>query len=416
MEKFRILHSFVQARWFSNFSNRNSLKVHQEKLWKKQISFIKKRSFYYSQRSDFPIMSKELFMKNFDHINTVGISKEEALALALESEKARQFDKKLKGITVGLSSGTSGHRGLFLVSDKERSLWAGTILAKVLPRGNILGHRVAFFMRANSELYETIQSRFIHFKFFDMLDDMEENIEKVKKFKPTILVAPPSCLSQIAAHNHKKEILPQKIISIAEVLENRDADLLKQSFSLDVIHQIYQCTEGFLGVTCAQGSLHINEDFIIVEKEYLDKHRFFPIITDLRRHSQPIIRYRLNDILIEKKSPCPCGSPFLALEKIEGRQDDMFEFEGPNGKINIFPDFIRRCLLFVDGITEYRVQQVAQDKVYVLADNLTEQNMIDIINEFKNLAEKNIFNMPKVYFKPYKYQENKKLRRIEKLC
>lgn len=48
------------------------------------------------------------------------------------------------------------------------------------------------------------------------------------------------------------------------------------------------------------------------------------MVTDLERKAQPIIRYRLNDILVERKEPCGCGSPFLALEKIEGREDDVF--------------------------------------------------------------------------------------------
>ena len=72
-------------------------------------------------------------------------------------------------------------------------------------------------------------------------------------------------------------------------------------------------------------------------------------MTDLERKAQPIIRYRLNDILVERKEPCGCGSPFLALEKIEGREDDVFSFKGKDGRnVPVFPDFIRRCILFGD--------------------------------------------------------------------
>ena len=70
--------------------------------------------------------------------------------------------------------------------------------------------------------------------------------------------------------------------------------------------------------------LHLNEDIVYIEREYLDDRRFVPVVTDLERKAQPIIRYRLNDILVERKEPCGCGSPFLALEKIEGREDDVF--------------------------------------------------------------------------------------------
>ncbi len=63
------------------------------------------------------------------------------------------------------------------------------------------------------------------------------------------------------------------------------------------------------------------------KKEYLDDSRFYPIITDFKRTSQPIYRYRLNDILVEEKSPCPCGSVFTRIAKIEGRSDDIFYFK-----------------------------------------------------------------------------------------
>ena len=86
-----------------------------------------------------------------------------------------------------------------------------------------------------------------------------------------------------------------------------------------------------------------------IEREYLDRNRFVPIVTDFQRKAQPIIRYRLNDILVEKESPCGCGSPFLALEKIEGREDDIFVFlDGKGQKKTVFPDFIRRCVLFAE--------------------------------------------------------------------
>ena len=53
----------------------------------------------------------------------------------------------------------------------------------------------------------------------------------------------------------------------------------------------------------------------MLKKEYLDDNRFYPIITDFKRTSQPIYRYRLNDILVEEKSPCPCGSVLLESRK-----------------------------------------------------------------------------------------------------
>lgn len=415
-EELMIIHNFIRTRWFSNFSSKKALRKHQQKLFNKQLAFIKQNSMFYKEKDNLPIIDKKIFMDKFNDINTVGIDKDQAMKFAIECEKTREFTKKLNGVTVGLSSGTSGHRGIFLVSDRERAMWAGTVLAKLLPKWHLFGVRVAFFMRANSELYETIQSSIIKFKFFDMLKDMDDNLSELQEFQPTLLVAPPSCLLTIAHWNNAQQIKPKKVISIAEVLEDVDAEVIKSELNVDIIHQVYQCTEGFLGTTCEYGTLHINEDVIQIEKEQLDEKRFIPIITDLKRRSQPIIRYRLNDVLVEKKEPCKCGSPFLALEKIEGRQDDVFEFENDNGKVYIFPDFIRRCILFAEDVGEYKVQQISNHEVTVLADDLNEKSKQQIISEFKKLAENYKIPVPTITFKPYEFDSTKKMKRVEKLC
>ncbi|MFR2693157.1 MAG: hypothetical protein ACLTBV_21985 [Enterocloster bolteae] len=60
-------------------------------------------------------------MEHFDELNTVGIGREEALEFAVLAERQRNFSPK-QGLTVGLSSGTSGKQGIFLVSDDEKPL------------------------------------------------------------------------------------------------------------------------------------------------------------------------------------------------------------------------------------------------------------------------------------------------------
>jgi len=85
------------------------------------------------------------------------------------------------------------------------------------------------------------------------------------------------------------DIQPTKIISIADVLESQDKLYIEAIFG-QTVHQIYQSTEGFLGATCELGTIHLNEDSIIFEKEWINKKqgKFIPIITDLQRQTQPI--------------------------------------------------------------------------------------------------------------------------------
>ena len=51
-------------------------------------------------------------MTHFNELNTQGVDRDEALDLAIESEKTRNFTELKGEIAVGLSSGTSGRSGL----------------------------------------------------------------------------------------------------------------------------------------------------------------------------------------------------------------------------------------------------------------------------------------------------------------
>ena len=420
MSKLRILSTYLQFR-NRLFTSRKKLEAYQQKKLKKHLEFVTEKSAFYRkykghELKDFPMIDKGIMMENFDTINTVGIKKEEALEFAVNAERTREFGDKLKNITVGLSSGTSHSRGAFLVEKTETEKWAGFVLAKFLPHGILGKYKIAFFMRANSNLYQSVGSKNIRFEFYDIYADMDKNIEKLGKNGADILVAQPSALLMIAAALDEKKINihPETVISIAEVLEKEDEERIKKSFGTDVIHQVYQCTEGCLATTCKYGTLHLNEDIVFIEKEYIDKNRFIPIITDFERTSQPIVRYRLNDVLVEKKEKCRCGSACTALEKIEGREDDVFIFHGEEKEIKIFPDFIRRCILFSGNISDYRIVQQADGSISIYAD-IDDKMKEKVTGEFKKLAEDNGFKLPEIRFEKYAYDKNRKLKRVERV-
>lgn len=396
--------------------NKEQLKRYQERKIAKLLTFVCRRSAYYASYAGkpleaFPIMDKITMMEHFNAINTVAIDRDEALKLAIDGEKKRKFTNKLKHISVGLSSGTSSHRGIFLVDSREQVKWAGYILARFIPKCLLKGHKIAFFMRADNNLYQSLNSKSVEFVFFDIYQNMEENICHLEALKPDIIVGQPSVLLEI----RKAKVSPAMVISIAEVLETKDGKTLADAFHVPFIHQVYQCTEGCLATTCLNGNLHLNEDIVHIEKEYLDQKRFLPIITDFSRTSQPMLRYRLNDILVEKTGKCPCGSPFTMLEHIEGREDDVFLFDGPDGRIvKVFPDFIRRCILFVPHVPEYKILQKKDGGILVYAD-IGEDTRDAVTAEFEKLANDKQFLLPEIVFEAYFYDKKRKLKRIESM-
>jgi putative adenylate-forming enzyme len=282
--------------------------------------------------------------------------------VALRAEQSRDFSPVLRGFTVGLSSGTSGHRGIFLAGPWEQAAWAGNILSRTIHRLRLRRLRVAFFLRSNSNLYEKVGGLLVQFRFFDLMMPLDEAVGKLNAFMPHIIVGPPSLLGFLAAAREAGRLRaqPERLVSVAEVLEPQDAERIAGVFGAPV-HQIYQCTEGLLAVSCELGSLHIQEDIVVLQMEPLpgEPGRVTPIVTDLWRTTQPIIRYRLNDVLRLDPEPCGCGSPFRVIAAIEGRCDDILYFErAEGGRRPFFPDTIRRMvLLAAPDIEDYHAVQ-----------------------------------------------------------
>ncbi|WP_339837155.1 F390 synthetase-related protein [Paenibacillus sp. FSL R7-0272] len=431
----RIVTHYLLARGLRRWRTRAQLELWQERRIIRHVERIRAQSPFYqkwwgdlnaSEWRQFPQIEKTVMMQYFDTLNTVGITKEEALILAGESEDTRNFKQSsIQGVTVGLSSGTSGNRGIFLVSDREQDAWTGTVLAKLLPGGLWKPAKIAFFLRANSNLYESVKRGKLQFQYFDLLERVDVLIERMKEYQPTVWVAPPSMLRILADAYQQGRLthVPQKIISVAEVLDPLDRKVLEHVFG-QTVHQVYQCTEGFLGATCEHGTIHLNEDIVHIEKEYIDPatRRFVPVITDFSRTSQPIIRYRLNDILTEAAAPCACGSLFTAIERIEGRCDDTLYFSHTYEEkaVSVFPDFISRAVIAASpAIQHYRVVQrgsgMLEVSIRVSEEVGQEQAQAAVLQELGKLAGRLQCVLPEVQFVPYTYEAGiTKLRRVER--
>src|SRR5262249_29659221 len=132
----RVAGAFARARWGYRFANRDALLAWQQRhLTRFLRDHIGRSSFYRGLRGarlgDLPVVDKATMLANFAGFNARGISLDRALDVAVSAEQSRDFAPTIDGITVGLSSGTSGTRGVFLVSPAERATWAGLILARV---------------------------------------------------------------------------------------------------------------------------------------------------------------------------------------------------------------------------------------------------------------------------------------------
>ncbi len=353
-----LLAAYHRARRL-RFTSRPALEQYQQRQLQRFFANTLSRSPYFSGYlktpfAQWPQMDKALMMQEFDRMNTAGLHRDEAMALALRAERSRDFSPTVKGISIGLSSGTSGMRGLFAVSPREQAQWAGIMLAKMLPNGLLRGERVALFLRAGSNLYQAVETPCLSFAYYDLFRPFADLLAEAERQQPTIIVAPAQVLAALAAavNEGRVRLKPKKVVSAAEVLGEAEREFVRGVFPN--LHEVYQATEGFLAATCAHGRLHLNEEFVYFEREWLDDERFVPIITDFTRQTQPIVRYRLNDVLAVSSEPCPCGSACTVLSCIEGRCDDALVF----GQKTLFADAVSRAIAqILPWNVDYRLTQ-----------------------------------------------------------
>lgn len=418
-------------------SSRAGLVRANERRLRKKLRWVTKHIPYYRNVTEptldsFPIISKATFNANFADLNVAGITRDEAYNFALQAEQTGQFRAKLQGLTVGLSTGTSGNRGVFLVNTIEIAQWVAMVFVRVLHLNLFRRERIAFVFRTNSNLYQATSVGTITMRFFPLDLDNPAVLKDLADFNPTVLVAQPSALIRLAGYKEQGDlsISPVRVISIAEVLTERDRSYLTGIFGT-TIHQVYQCMEGFLAHTCAFGSLHVNEDVVHWEKRYLapnqinpngpaEKRRYHPILTDFARHTQALIRYELNDVLIEPDAPCPCGSPFTHIGQIEGRADDVLLFSHESGRtVTLFPDLVRRAVCdSSDIIVSYAVYQLDFYTIIVYLDEalLSDSSLCRTIHtNLTSLLTLHSISGITISFLPYSQrQPETKLRRVKR--
>ncbi|MEM7734949.1 MAG: F390 synthetase-related protein [Deinococcota bacterium] len=420
LPQLEVAKAFVAAR-LRQFSSREQLVRYQQHRLYHHLAWLKAHIPFYAEinpneLASVPLLERASFMTHFERLNIQGIKRDYALETARRAERDPSATPIISGLSVGLSSGTSsrgqsGERGIFLASERERYQWAGNILAKVLPQVWRQRQRIALFLRANSNLYSSVRSRRVQFAYFDLATPVQAQIAYLNNLKPTVIVAPPSRLRALAEQIARLEFRPRQLFAGAEVLELIDQAAIENAFGLPV-GQIYQATEGFLGVTCTRGTLHLNEDVMLVQKEPLERGRFIPIITDFWRKTQPIVRYRLNDLL--RETTCDCGSVMQAV-RVEGREGDVFDWPRQQAvPKRIYPDEIR-SFFDLAGLEQFAIQQNSPHHFLIQLAPYRPESIHALQGRLAAFAADRQLTMPGLEFAPYQFESGiQKLRRVRR--
>jgi putative adenylate-forming enzyme len=375
------------------------IQKYQLKQLQSLLEYSKKHSPYYRQTLDdlvltsladikkLPIINKNIMMENFDDLNTVGLRKDDVMHYAVEKELNKDYlGYYLNEYVIGLSSGTSGNKGIYITPKSLTQKLPYVFLARSGIPLKYLPFKILFMLRVFSQGFNDINSPIISLKYLSTMTPIEDVIEHINKLKINILMAPPSLCRLLLPHAHWIKKPLKMIVTYAEVLEKEEKERLQNIFDCKVI-EIYQASEGQFASACPMGNLHINEDLVYVElldENYEDitkphevaKHM---IATNLVNYAQPLIRYEMNDLIV-LDDPCPCGSHFRTIKNILGRHDDVLSFIRKDGLVQtIFPDLISRWIITTsENIREYQVTQNMDKSIMITIDPLHHHDLEDL--------------------------------------
>ncbi|MBN2215514.1 MAG: phenylacetate--CoA ligase family protein [Bacteroidales bacterium] len=242
------------------------------------------------------------------------------------------------------TSGSTGTPKEIVVS-KEMIQAKRTAHLKLLHWNNIKRSDLEIFIGGDvvstkKRIYYFLKNQICLTSFDIDRDNARKYINKINQCKPKIIFSYPHALNVLLNY---AEVLnlhvyqPKAIYTGAEKLHPETVQLIKHHFPETRLVNEYWSTEGNIGLSCPEGSLHVDEDTVIVEVDNVNEEGVGDLLlTNLYSYDFPIIRYPLGDKIKLSDNFCKCGRKTKVIEKIEGRSGDFFS--RPNGRIISFTD------------------------------------------------------------------------------
>jgi len=173
---------------------------------------------------------------------------------------------------------------------------------------------------------------------------------------------------------------PDALVLSSEKISDSMRLVMEEAFGAPVFEE-YGCVENcMLATECEEGSLHINEDFGLIEivdesgNPVPQGEEGRILCTGLLNDVQPLIRYEVGDVGRLAMEPCPCGRNHLpVLEEVVGRLEDVVV--GPDGR-----QMVRFHGIFIGipSVVEGQIVQVSREKIIakvVVADGFGPEQM-----------------------------------------
>jgi len=185
-------------------------------------------------------------------------------------------------------------------------------------------------------------------------------LEIMRDYRSTVLIAPPSVARSLADHLVTEHIDPKTLfLRVGVFSAERWSETLRRDLEARLLIRAadaYAVGEvmgpGVAGECSARTGLHLQEDHFLAE--IVDPATGSPlppgavgelVLTTLTREAFPLIRYRTGDLTSLDPAPCSCGRTLARIGRVTGRTDDMISVRG----VHFFPAQVATILTALEG-------------------------------------------------------------------
>lgn len=416
--------SLAKERQKSNRENWETLKTIQHNKFLKLVEYAKKNSKFYAHlyryikvdsnlRVDsLPVINKDILMDNFDDFLTDNRIDRKELEEFLEDKN--NIGKKFKDIfTVFYSAGTTGKKGIFV--NQEWNYRIAPLIVRINAFSFLKPKRVAMITITDMPLVSLIWAKswpkpLIKYEIISVKEPLTQIIDKLNSFKPKI-IGTYSTFGGILAQERRAGTLKiniEKIFLGGEPVTSELRENIREAFG-GYPYNYYAASEiGTIAEDCESHVLHVPIYSLILEVVDHNNEPLPPgkpgwaIITNLYNYTQPLIRYKMDDIIqfAPDSYKCPCGLSLPVIEKIEGREKDMLYIEKSKNQYEILSP--QAFSFSFPGIQKLQVIQEERNKlsIKIAPNSKTNKNIIEKTrNEvYKILQTKQLHEIVKVNY------------------
>jgi len=244
-----------------------------------------------------------------------------------------------------------------------------------------------------------VRARLSYLSFFDGVVD---NLARLVRFRPTVLVCCPSYLGLLAEavkEHPKYEIKPRVVMSTSETLGRNARKSIEETLDSEVF-DLYGSTEFHsLAWECAEHSgYHMDADSAIIEF-VKDNEQVAPgesgaiVITGLMNHAMPLLRYKIGDVGVPVDEKCPCGRKLPLMKNIDGREVDHITL--PSGQV-VSPYLLTCAIEESSNIAKFQVVQETRNeiKIRLRGKEISKEDINSIVSRCRSLLGEGVVITP----------------------